>query len=235
MVLKGRKGNVKEKESLKRNLTSGFLINTRNRDTGSLHRTFQTKMWLFESMAKFYIKNMVCDRCKAAVKKSLDGLKINYKSVELGEVETDIEPTTDQLNQLKTAIESQGFEWIETRNARVVSQIKKSIMDWVRNEEVKKTKMSIHLSETLHKDYASISNLFSEIESTTIEQYFIHQKIELTKELLVYDELSLTQIADRLGYSSVAHLSNQFKKVTGLTPKHFKNIGAEKRVSLDKV
>jgi len=178
---------------------------------------------------------MVCDRCKAAVKKSLAELGIDYSSVELGEVETNIELTYQQLDQFREAIESQGFELIETRNARIVSQIKKSILDWVRSEDIKKTKLSAHLSESLHKDYASLSNLFSEIESTTIEQYFIHLKIELVKELLVYDELSLTQIADRLGYSSVAHLSNQFKKVTGLTPKHFKNIGAEKRVSLDKV
>jgi AraC-like DNA-binding protein len=192
-------------------------------------------MKLFASMARLYIKNMVCDRCVAAVKKSLDELKINYGSITLGEVETIGEYADYQLNQFKELIEAQGFELIETRNARVVSQIKKSILDWVRSEGVKKTKLSVYLAEALHKDYASLSNLFSEIESTTIEQYFIHQKIELAKELLVYDELSLTQIADRLGYSSVAHLSNQFKKVTGLTPKHFKNRGAEKRVSLDKV
>jgi YesN/AraC family two-component response regulator len=192
-------------------------------------------MQLFASMAKLYIKNMVCDRCKAAVKKSLDELKIGYNSVELGEVETDEELAADQCNRFKEDIEAKGFELIETRNARMVSQIKKSILDWVRDKESRKTKLSVYLSEALHKDYSSLSNLFSEIESTTIERYVIHQKIELAKELLVYDELSLTQIADRLGYSNVAHLSNQFKKVTGLTPKHFKNIGAEKRVSLDKV
>jgi YesN/AraC family two-component response regulator len=186
-------------------------------------------------MAKLYIKNMVCDRCKAAVRKSLDELGIEYKSVELGEVETDGELTTHQLNSFKQSLEAQGFELIETRNARIVSQIKKLILELVRSKEVRKLKLSAYLSEALSKDYASLSNLFSEIESSTIEQYFIHQKIELVKELLVYEELSLTQIADQLGYSSVAHLSNQFKKVTGLTPKHFKNIGAEKRVSLDKV
>lgn len=178
---------------------------------------------------------MVCDRCKAAVRKSLDELDIQYSSVELGEVETNRELTVEQLTLFKTAIETQGFELIETRNARVVSQIKKTILDWVRSGEMNNIKLSAYLSEALHKDYASLSNLFSEIESTTIEQYFIHQKIERAKELLVYDELSLTEIADRLGYSSVAHLSNQFKKVTGLTPKHFKSIGAQKRVSLDKV
>jgi AraC family transcriptional regulator len=169
------------------------------------------------------------------VKKTLDDLQIDYVSVELGEADTSTELTSAQLGNFKEAIEAQGFELIETRNARTVSQIKKLILDLVRSHKVRKLKLSVYLSEALHKDYASLSNLFSEIENTTIEQYFIHQKIELAKELLVYDELSLTQIADRLGYSSVAHLSNQFKKVTGLTPKHFKDIGTEKRVSLDKV
>src|ERR1041385_4740325 len=163
-------------------------------------------------MAKLYIKNMVCDRCKAAVKKSLDELEIKFKSVELGEVETDREPTVGQLNSFRQNIEAQGFELIETRNARMVSQIKKLILDLVRSNAVRKLKLSVYLSEALNKDYATLSNLFSEIESSTIEQYFIHQKIELVKELLVYEELSLTQIADQLGYSSVAHLSNQFKK-----------------------
>lgn len=178
---------------------------------------------------------MVCDRCKAAVRKSLDELGVQYSSVELGEVNTNLELTAEQLNLFKTAIETLGFELIESRSARVVSQIKKTIMDLVRSDEMNNIKLSGYLSEALHKDYASLSNLFSEVESTTIEQYFIHQKIERAKELLVYDELSLTEIADRLGYSSVAHLSNQFKKVTGLTPRHFKSIGAQKRVSLDKV
>lgn len=178
---------------------------------------------------------MVCDRCKTAVRKSLEKFDIAFNSIELGEIETDSELTTTQLDQFKKEIEAQGFELIESRNARLVSQIKKSVMDWVRSTQIKKSKLSVFLSEELHKDYASLSNLFSEIESTTIEQYSIHQKIELAKELLVYDELSLTEIADRLGYSSVAYLSNQFKKVTGLTPMHFRKIGAEKRISLDKV
>ncbi|GHN01186.1 hypothetical protein WSM22_26750 [Cytophagales bacterium WSM2-2] len=186
-------------------------------------------------MPKLYVKNMVCDRCKTAVRKSLEKFDIAFNSIELGEIETDSELTTTQLDQFKKEIEAQGFELIESRNARLVSQIKKSVMDWVRSTQIKKSKLSVFLSEELHKDYASLSNLFSEIESTTIEQYSIHQKIELAKELLVYDELSLTEIADRLGYSSVAYLSNQFKKVTGLTPMHFRKIGAEKRISLDKV
>jgi AraC-like DNA-binding protein len=108
-------------------------------------------------------------------------------------------------------------------------------MDWVRDEKSNNVKLSAHLADSLHKDYASLSKLFSEIEGTTIEQYCILQKIELAKELLVYDELTLTEISERLRYSSLAHLSNQFKKFTGLTLMHFKQIGAMKRVPLDKV
>jgi len=178
---------------------------------------------------------MVCDRCKAVIKKTLEELRIDYSSVELGEVEVTSGITSTQLNRFKVKVESHGFEMIETRNARIVSQIKKAILDWVRSDGRRKLKLSVYLSDALGKDYASLSNLFSEIESTTIEQYFIHQKIEFAKELLVYDELSLSEIADRLGYSSTAHLSNQFKKVTGLTPRHFKTVGAEKRIALDKV
>lgn len=178
---------------------------------------------------------MVCDRCKAAVRKILEDINLDCTSVELGEVEINSELNRDQLAQFKAAIESQGFELIETRNTRIVSQIKKRVLDWVRDRKSYKVKLSIFLAESLHKDYASLSKLFSEIEGTTIEQFCILQKIELAKELLVYDELSLTEISDRLGYSSLAHLSNQFKKFTGLTLRHFKEIGAMKRVPLDKV
>jgi AraC-like DNA-binding protein len=186
-------------------------------------------------MPKLYIKNMVCDRCKAAVKKIVDDFRFQYTYVELGEVEVRDELNTSQLNLFKEALELQGFELIETRNARTVSQIKKLIVESVRGEGRRKMKLSAYLADQLHKDYAALSKIFSEVESSTIEQYFVHQKIEFAKELLVYDELSLTEIADRMGYSSVAHLSNQFKKVTGLTTMHFKKIGAEKRLSIDKV
>jgi|JI10StandDraft_1071094.scaffolds.fasta_scaffold06703_5 AraC-like DNA-binding protein len=185
---------------------------------------------------KLFIKNMVCDRCKTAVKGELSKHRIEYKSVELGEIEL-VEPVSGQLQGFKKSIEALGFELIEDKSARQVSQIKKVIVEWVRGEESKskRLKFSLHITETLHKDYASLSNLFSSVEGTTIEQYLIHQKIELVKELLVYDELSLGQIADQLNYSSVQHLSNQFKKITGLTPSYFKKIGTQKRLSLDEV
>jgi AraC family transcriptional regulator len=186
-------------------------------------------------MTTLYIKNMVCDRCKAAVQNALAKNQILYKGIELGEVALASVPSERQLTAFKSDIELLGFELIEDKVARLISQIKKAIIEWVRGKENKNQKFSAYLTEMLHKDYASLSNLFSSVETTTIEQYLIHQKIEKVKELLVYDELSLNQIAYQLHYSSVQHLSTQFKKITGLTPSHFRKVGAEKRLSLDKI
>ncbi|MBS1682533.1 MAG: helix-turn-helix domain-containing protein [Bacteroidetes bacterium] len=186
-------------------------------------------------MAKLLIKNMVCDRCIAAVKETLRGLDISYNSVELGEVDAEISEA--KIFLVKTELEKIGFELLETRAAQTVNKIKKNILNWVRGKKPlnRKMKFSAYLADALNKDYASLSKLFSETESTTIEQYLIRQKIELAKELLVYDELTLGQIADELNYSSIAHLSNQFKKITGLSPKHFKAISSQKRVAIDKL
>jgi AraC family transcriptional regulator len=186
---------------------------------------------------KLYIKNMVCDRCKAAVKNELIKNKIAYKDIDLGEVELNTLPSNQQLEDFKTAIEHLGFELIEDKVARIVNKIKSNILTWIRSgeEQHKKLKFSIYLSDQLGKDYNYLSSLFSSIENTTIEQYLIHQKIERVKELLVYDELTLSEIASRLNYSSVQHLSNQFKKVTGLTPSDVKKIGHIKRNPLDKI
>ncbi len=180
---------------------------------------------------------MVCARCKTAVKNELDKNKIEYKSVELGEIDVASEVSDNQFKQFKVGVESLGFELIEDKPAREVNKIQGLIIEWARGGESKngRIKFSSFLTEALHKDYASLSNLFTSVEGTTIEQYLIHQKIERVKELLVYDELSLGQIAEQLNYSSVQHLSNQFKKTTGLTPSHFKKIGAQKRVSIDEV
>ena len=182
-----------------------------------------------------YIKNMVCDRCKMAIQKVLDENNITYNNLELGEVETSIEPSDDQLEHFKNEIEKLGFELIEDRNARIISKIKKVALSYVRSNSGKKSKLSNVVSEALTKDYNSLSNLFSSVEGITIEQFAILQKIEYVKELLVYDELSLSEIAHKLQYSSVQHLSNQFKKVTGLTPSHFKKIGMIKRQPLDRI
>lgn len=180
---------------------------------------------------------MVCDRCILAVKSELDKNQISYKGIELGEVELESAPSEKQLAIFKSNIEQLGFELIEDKSARQVSLIKKAIIEWVHGSgnKNKRLKFSSFLTETLHRDYASLSNLFSVVEGTTIEQYLIHQKIEKAKELLVYNELTLSEIADQLNYSSVQHLSTQFKKITGLTPSHFRKVGAAKRLSIDKI
>lgn len=186
---------------------------------------------------KLYIKNMVCDRCKLVVKQELDKAGLKYSNVELGEIDLAESPSPDRLQNFSKSISGLGFEIIEDKTARIVSSVKNAVLEFVRNpsSHSRKLKFSSYLGEKLNKDYNYISNLFSELEGTTIEQYLIHQKIERVKELLVYDELNLSEVAHQLGYSSVQHLSNQFKKVTGLTPTHFKQLGEKKRTSLDKV
>ena len=187
-------------------------------------------------MTTLFIKNMVCNRCIMVVQNELDKLGLDVKNIKLGEVTLDKEPTTDEKNKLDKALILLGFELIDDKKSRVIEKIKNVIIDLVHHQDNNtKTNLSDVLSSQLHHDYNYLSNLFSEAEGTTIEKYFIAQKIEKVKELLVYDELSLSEIAFRLNYSSVAYLSNQFKKVTGLTPSHFKQIREDKRKSLDKV
>ena len=179
---------------------------------------------------------MVCNRCIMVVQNELDKLGLDVKNIKLGEVTLDKEPTTDEKNKLDKALILLGFELIDDKKSRVIEKIKNVIIDLVHHQDNNtKTNLSDVLSSQLHHDYNYLSNLFSEIENTTIEKYFIAQKIEKVKELLVYDELSLSEIAFRLNYSSVAYLSNQFKKVTGLTPSHFKQIREDKRKPLDEV
>lgn len=187
-------------------------------------------------MTTLYIKNMVCNRCKMVVKAALEQLNLNASSISLGEVTLDNELTGEVKQQLEAALQDVGFELIDDRKSRIIERIKTLIIELVhQNDGDLKINLSRFLSEQLHHDYNYISHLFSEVEGTTIEQYFIAQKVERVKELLVYDELTLSEISFRLNYSSVAHLSNQFKKVTGLTPSHFKKIRTEKRKPLDEV
>lgn len=187
-------------------------------------------------MATLFIKNMVCSRCIMVVQNELDKLGLNVKSVKLGEVVLAEEPTSKQKDALTEVLDALGFEVIDDKKSRIIEKIKNIIIDLVHYQDNDtKINLSDVLSDKLHHDYNYLSNLFSEVEGTTIEKYFIAQKVEKVKELLVYDELSLSEIADRLNYSSVAYLSNQFKKVTGLTPSHFKQIKEDKRKPLDKV
>lgn len=181
-----------------------------------------------------YIKNMVCSRCKMAVRTAFEKAGLHPASVELGEVQFDEQPSTDQLNQLDTSLKQLGFELIDDRRSRIIEKIKNIIVEFVHHSDDNlDTNLSAFLSTKLHYDYNYLSNLFSETEGLTIEKYFIAQKIEKVKELLMYDELSLSQIADRLGYSSVAYLSNQFKKETGLTPSFYKKLKQKNRRNLE--
>ena len=185
---------------------------------------------------KLYIKNMVCNRCIMVVKSELEKLGISPVSIILGEVTLSGGLSPQQKDALSKKLEGLGFALIDDRRARLIEQIKNAIIELVHyNNNDLKVNLSDYISDKLHHDYNYISNLFSEIEDTTIEKYFIAQKIERVKELLVYDELTLNEIAFKLNYSSVAHLSSQFKKVTGLTPSHFKQIKTTKRKPLDEV
>lgn len=183
-----------------------------------------------------YIKNMVCNRCRMVVRTELEKVGLQPLQVQLGEVELDEKPTAEQMGKLKTALEALGFELIDDKKGRIIEKIKNVVIDLIHHsDEQTKLKYSEYIAGKLHQDYTYLSKLFSEVEGTTIEQYIIAQKIEKVKELLVYDELSLSEIAWRLGYSSVAHLSAQFKKVTGLTPSFYKDRGRHIRKPLDGV
>jgi AraC family transcriptional regulator len=185
---------------------------------------------------KLLVKNMVCNRCINAVGNLLTELKIPYASIQLGEVLLQKEISQKQTDTLKGRLAELGFELLDDAKKKIIEKIKTIIIRHVHyNGGDQRFNLSEVLSLSLHKDYSYLSSLFSEVEGTTIEKYFINQKIEKAKELLVYDELSLSEIAFQLGYSSVAHLSSQFKKVTGLTPSHFKKLGTKSRISLDKL
>lgn len=177
-----------------------------------------------------YIKNMVCPRCITAVRNELEQMDITINSLELGEAEISNELSAEELEQLDNAFKKLGFELIGDRKSRMIEQIKNEIVYLVHHsDEILKTNLSAWLADKLHYDYTYLSNLFSEVEGTTIEKYYIAQRIEKVKELLVYDELSLAEIADALGYSSAAYLSSQFKKVTGLTPTFYKSVKETRR------
>ena len=187
-------------------------------------------------MNTIFIKNMVCDRCIMVVQNELEKLGLDAKNIKLGEVILSKEITSLEKENLSKTLEPLGFEVIDDKKGRIIEKIKNIIIDLVHHQDSDvKTNLSDVLSDKLHHDYNYLSNLFSEVEGTTIEKYFIAQKVEKVKELLVYDELSLSEIANRLNYSSVAYLSNQFKKVTGLTPSYFKQVREDKRKPLDKV
>ena len=179
---------------------------------------------------------MVCNRCITAVRTEFENLDIIPLHVSLGEVELKDELPPQKISQLQKNLNYLGFELLTDSRKKLIEKIKNYIIQQVHyNETDEKKKFSILLSEKLNKDYSVLSNLFSQVEGITIEKYIINQKIEKAKELLVYNELNLSEIAFKLGYSSVAHLSGQFKKITGLSASDFIKLHNKNRKALDKI
>lgn len=180
---------------------------------------------------------MVCDRCKAAVRVILEDAALPYHRLELGEVELTRAPTTAELVAVGEALRSQGFELVQGRDSVTIARIKASIVQLVHHgdEMAGRVKLSEHLSGALNTHFAGLSALFSEVEGITIEQYFLLQRIERVKELVRYGELTISEIAFATGFSSAAHLSGQFKKLTGMSPTAFRRLGTGPRIPLDRV
>ena len=200
----------------------------RKRQILSFQRIFE-----FAKM-ELYIKNMVCNCCIIVVRQELDKLKIVASSIVLGEVQLTKHPTEKLFTQLKANLASLGFEILDDNKKKLIEKIKNIIVDQIHHNPIdEQYNFSEILSKKLNKDYSYLSGLFSGVEAITIEKYIINQKIEKVKELIIYNEMNLSQISYQLGYSSVAHLSAQFKKITGLTPSHFKKSGGIQRKPID--
>ena len=184
-----------------------------------------------------HIKNMVCNRCIKVVDDELTKMGYAIVSIELGEVHLKESLAENDIKKISQNLTDNGFELIDNRKSQIINRIKTLIIEYIHYDREKPEYMNLSdlLAKELGHDYSYLSNLFSSVEGVTIEKYLILQKIEKVKELLVYNELSLNEISYQLGYSSVQHLSNQFKKITGLTPSHFKKIGKDRRNPLDKV
>jgi AraC family transcriptional regulator len=184
------------------------------------------------------VKNMVCNRCILSVEEILMQLSVPFHAVLLGEIHLADELPAAKKLLLISALEKKGFELIDNHQGSLIEKIKQLVIRKARNEAGEaenKQNLSQYLSGKLNYEYTHLSSLFSEVEGRTIENFFIDQRIEKAKELIVYGQKTLSEIAFELDYSSTSHLSSQFKKVTGLTPSHFKNVGAAKRKSLDRI
>lgn len=186
---------------------------------------------------KLYIKNMVCQRCITAVHNVVVNSGAKITDIRLGEVDLHCDISEQQKELIRNGLRAIGFELIDDKRSRLIEQIKNTIVQHIHHSQDEQIKITFsdYLAEKIGRDYNYLSSLFSEVEGITIEKYMILQRIERVKELLVYGELTLSEIAYQLGYSSVAHLSGQFKKVTGLTPSHYKQIRDQKRKPLDEI
>lgn len=179
---------------------------------------------------------MVSNRCKMAVKDELRKLGLHFIVVDLGEVEIMENISMDQREILKANLLNSGLELMDDKKAMLIEKIKTVIIEMVHHSnEIIKVNFSDYLSEKMNHDYTYLSNLFSEVQGTTIEQFIISHKTERIKELIIYGELNITEIAWKMGYSSVAHLSSQFKKVTGLSPSHFKQMKDKRRSPIEEI
>ncbi|MEO6611777.1 MAG: helix-turn-helix domain-containing protein [Chitinophagaceae bacterium] len=186
---------------------------------------------------EIHIRNMVCDRCIKSVAGIFRQTGIETGDIRLGLVDATGELTEEKEKEIKELLLAEGFEWLDDHKVKLVERIKQEIVQRVHYSDLDEMKvnLSAHLADKLLKDYHYLSSTFSSIENTTIEQYFILQKIEKVKEWLIYKEYTLSEMAFRLGYSSVAHLSSQFKKITGFTPRQFKALKFHPRKPLDKI
>jgi len=178
------------------------------------------------------VKNMVCNRCIKVVKEELTKNSINFSHVDLGSIHFNHTPTSEARKNLKQILKKEGFELVEDQEAKIINQIKALIINHIHHEKEKSIdqKFSGFLASNIGVNYSHMSKLFSEVEGNTIEHFTIEQRIERAKELLIYNELTLSQISYDLNYSSPQHLSRQFKQITGLTPTAFKNIGKRKKL-----
>jgi AraC family transcriptional regulator len=184
------------------------------------------------------VKNMVCQRCVMAVEAILETGAIPFQKVTFGEIHLNEPLSEEQKTYVKTSLGKIGFEMIDNHTGGLIEKIKQLVIKRARNDvpdAERKLKLSQYITDKAHHEYTYLSSLFSSIEGRTIENFFIEQRIEKAKELLIYDQLTLSQIAFELEYSSAAHLSSQFKKITSLTPTYFKEIGSLKRKALDQV
>lgn len=185
---------------------------------------------------RLYIKNMVCDRCKMAVDKLLRDEGLQPIEVDLGLARVEGEVTAGQRDRLKEHLQRIGFELLDDRKHQTLERIKAAVIRLVHYQDNHSTlNLSDYLQQELHQEYSSLSKLFSEYSSMTLERYFIEQRIERVKELITYDEMTLTEIAMKMNYSSVAYLSTQFRSVTGMTPSAFKALHQHKRKALDEI
>lgn len=185
---------------------------------------------------KLFIQNMVSLRCKLLVKAEMDKLNIKYKTVELGEVVLLKPITLIKKEKLKIQLHKSGLEIMDDKKAKLIEKIKNIVVEMVHySEEIPKVNFSTFLSDKLHIDYHTLSDFFSKTKGMTIEHFIILHKIERVKELIIYDELSLTEISYMMHYSSVSHLSKQFKQITGLTPSYFKNLKHQNRNTLESI